>query len=158
MPLEIAAEVKGLDQVFKRLDRLAAHDVLRTPMEASMISLFNFMAEETPGPPHRPYPKMLRTARQRRYFFWALAQGIIKVPYVRSGKMQQSWTWDVSTSADGVHGKVGTNYKSAPYVQSKQLQARIHQGNWQTDEDAIREKKDEIVQRFRTAVREALAR
>ena len=158
MAIEISAEVEGLDRLFKKLDRLAAHDVLRAPMEASMISLFNFMAEEYPGPPQRPYPQMLRTAKQRRYFFWALAKGIIKVPYVRSGKLGQSWSWDVSTSADGLHGKVGTNYKSAPYVQSKARQARIHQGNWQTDEDALREKKDEIIQRFRKAVREALAR
>ena len=157
MPIEINAEVEGLDRLFRKLDHLAAVEVLKPPMEASLLVLVDFM-EDYPGPPMRPYPKMLRTPKQRRYFFWALAQGIIKVPYVRSGKLGQSWTWEVTTSGDGVHGKAGTNLKYAPRVQSKQLQALIHQGNWQTDAEAIEAKQDEIVQRFRNAISEALAR
>ncbi len=158
MPIEISAHVEGLEQLFRKLDHMAAVEVLKPPMEASLLLLVDFMEDYPTSGPQRPYPKMLRTAKQRRYFFWALAQGIIKVPYVRSGKLGQSWTWDVTTSGDGVHGKVGTNLKYAPYVQSKQLQARIHQGNWQTDAQAIEDKRDEIVQRFRDAIRQALAR
>lgn len=156
MAVDVSIQVEGLDQLFAKLDKLAANEVLKPPMEASLISLYNYMADETPGPPQRPYPKMLRTAKQRRYFFWALAQGIIKVPYQRSGKMQQNWTWEMETLADGLHGKVGNNYKPTRYVQSEAFQARIHQGNWQTDADAIRGKRDEIIQRFRSAVSEAL--
>ncbi len=156
MPVEVSIQVDGLDKLFAKLDRLTTNEVLRPPMEASLISLYNYMADETPGPPQRPYPKMLRTTRQRRYFFWALAQGIIKVPYSRTGKMQQRWAWEIETQADGLHGKVGNNYAPTRYVQSKAYQARIHQGNWQTDADAMREKRGEIIERFRNAVSEAL--
>ena len=157
MPIDIAIKVDGLGELFRKLDHLTAVEVLKPPMEASLLELVSFM-EDYPGPPQRPYPKMLRTPKQRRYFFWALAQGIIKVPYVRTGKLGQSWTWEVTTNWAGVRGKVGTNLKYAPYVQSKALQARIHQGNWNTDAQAVEEKRAEIIQRFRDAISEALAR
>ncbi len=157
MPIDVAIKIDGLGELFRKLDHLAAMEVLKPPMEASLLELVDYM-EDYPGPPQRPYPKMLRTAKQRRYFFWALAQGIIKVPYVRTGKLGQGWTWEVTTGGSGVHGRVGTNLKYAPYVQSKQRQALIHQGNWQTDAMAIEAKRAEIVQRFRDAISEALKR
>jgi len=157
MPIDIAIKVDGLGELFRKLDHLTAVEVLKPPMEASLLELVSFM-EDYPGPPMRPYPKMLRTPKQRRYFFWALAQGIIKVPYVRTGKLGQSWTWEVTTTDGGVRGKIGTNLKYAPYVQSKQRQALIHQGNWQTDVQAVEAKRDEIVRRFQNAITQALSR
>ncbi len=157
MPIELSAEVEGLDTLFRKLDHLAAVEVLKPPMEASMLVLVDFM-EVYPGPPQRPYPNMLRTAKQRKYFFWALKQGIIKLPYVRTGKLGQRWTWEIKAEANGIRGVAGNNLEYAPYVQSKALQARIHQGNWNTDAQAVEEKRDEIVQRFRDAITQALAR
>ena len=105
----------------------------------------------------RPYPKMLRTEKQRRYFFWALKEGLIQVPYVRTGKLGQSWTWKVTTTASGLRGDVGTNMNYARWVQRQGSQARIHRGNWLTDYGAVQQKRDEIGRRFRSAIRAALA-
>ncbi|MBK8772626.1 MAG: hypothetical protein IPM06_19675 [Rhizobiales bacterium] len=92
---------------------------------------------------------MLRTAKQRRYFFWALKQGIIKVPYERRGKLGQSWTWRISSLGNGLHGVAGTDKGYARYVQSSAHQALIHRGNWRTEMDAIRELRSDIIARFR---------
>ena len=83
--------------------------------------------------------------------------GVIQVPYVRTGKLGQSWTWRITTTGSGLRGQVGTNLKYAPWVQSSESQARIHQGNWLTDMGALNAKRDEIGRRFRTAIRAALA-
>lgn len=145
---EITITVTGIDDVVKRLGSNWAEKAMRLPMEHSLMSIVDYM-EEYPGPPQRPYPNMLRTAKQRRYFFWALKQGIIKVPYERRGKLGQSWTWRISSLGNGLHGVAGTDKSYAKYVQSSAHQALIHRGNWRTEMDAIRELRSDIIARFR---------
>ena len=158
MAIDITMEVTGIGELFRKLDSISANEILRKPMEACLIDLQSYMADDYPGPPQRPYPNMLWTAKQRRYFFWALKKGLITVPYVRTGKLGQGWSWKVSTEANGLHGTVGNNLGYAPYVQSKAKQALIHYGNWRTDAQAVEEKRDEIVRRFRDAIAAALAK
>ncbi len=66
MPIEISAHVEGLEQLFRKLDHMAAVEVLKPPMEASLLDLVDFM-EDYPPPPLRPYPKMLKTATAARW-------------------------------------------------------------------------------------------
>ena len=146
----------SLNKAFQRLGTSHMQQVLRRPMEASLLSLQDALTDY-PGPPQRPYPKMLRTERQRRYFFWALKNGVIQVPYHRTGKLGQSWTWKITTTGSGLQGQVGTNMNYAHWVQRQGTQARIHRGNWLTDYGAVQQKRDEIGRRFRDAIRAALA-
>ena len=141
-------------KLFNRLDRASVMQVLRPPMEASLISLHSGLTDY----PAKSVGKVrFKTARQRRYFFWALKNGIITVPYARTGKLGQSWTWRIETTASGMYGKVGTNMSYARWVQNDELQARIHRGNWMTDSRALDHRRTEIVQRFRRAIAAALA-
>jgi len=144
----------AVSKLFNRLDHASVMQVLRPPMEASLTSLYNDL---TDYPPPSRGKVRFKSARQRKYFFWAVKQGIITVPYVRSGKLGQSWTTRIDTTATGMYGRVGTNMSYARWVQSDELQARIHRGNWMTDEQAFGQRRDEIVQRFRRAMRAALA-
>lgn len=149
-----------LNKAFDRFGTAHMQQVLRPPMEASLLSLQDALTDY-PGPPMRPYPKMLRTEKQRRYFFWALREGKIQVPYQRGGvnsqKLGQSWTWKIDTTSSGLRGEVGTNVTYAHWVQRQGSQARIHRGNWLTDFGAVQQKRDEIGRRFRSAIRAALA-
>ena len=146
----------AVTKLFNRLDHSAVMRTLRPPMEASLLSLHDDLTDY-PGPPQRPYPKMLRTAKQRRWFFWALKEGKISIPYARSGKLGQSWNTHIDETGSGMYGKIGTNMSYAKWVQNAESQARIHQGNWLTDEQAFGKRRDEIVLRFRHAIRAALA-
>ena len=146
----------SVDSLFRKLDRLDATRVLRAPMEESLQLLQDDLTDY-PGPPQRPYPKMLRTDKQRRYFFWALKQGIIQVPYVRTGKLGQSWTYKITVTGSGLRGVVGTNLRYAQVVQAEDSQAMIHRGNWPTDAQVVHRRRDEIGQRFRIAIKRALA-
>ena len=146
----------SINSLFRRLDHLAAVDVLRPPMEESLLSLQDDLTDYPPRP-QRPYPNMLRTAKQRRYFFWALKAGVIQVPYVRTGKLGQSWSWKIETTGAGLRGVVGTNMGYAKWVQREDSQARIHRGNWLTDARAVDQRRAEIGRRFAAAIRRAMA-
>lgn len=146
----------SVDSLFRKLDRLVAVEVLRAPMEESLQILQDDLTDY-PGPPQRPCPNMLRTAKQRKYFFWALKQGIIQVPYQRTGKLGQSWTYRITATGSGLRGVVGTNIRHAKWVQAEDSQAMIHRGNWPTDARVVQQRRDEIGRRFRAAMRRALA-
>jgi len=144
----------ALNKAFDRLGTAQMQQVLRRPMEASLLSLHS---ELTDYPPPSTGKVTFKTAKQRRYFFWAVQHGVITVPYRRTGKLGQSWTWRITFTPNGLRGTVGTNYKAAPWVQNVHSQARIHRGNWLTDYGAVERKRAEIGRRFRDAIRRALA-
>lgn len=150
----IILDQSKLNQAFTRLGTAQMQTILRRPMEASLLSLEN---ELTDYPGKSTGKITFKTARQRRYFFWALANGVIQVPYVRTGKLGQSWTWRIENTSSGLRGTVGTNMNYAKWVQAQGTQARIHRGNWLTDYGAVERKRDEIGRRFRDAIRAALA-
>jgi hypothetical protein len=57
----------------------------------------------------------------------------------RSEKLGSRWTSRSISGPGWVGREVGNNASYGPWVQSRELQARVHQGRWQTDEDVIRE-------------------
>ena len=144
----------AVTKLFNRLDHSAVMRTLRPPMEASLLTLHDDL---TDYPPPSTGKVRFKSAKQRRYFFWALKQGIIEIPYVRTGKLGQSWIARIDETGSGMYGRIGTNMKYAKWVQNAESQARIHQGNWLTDEQAFGKRRDEIVLRFRKAIRAALA-
>lgn len=150
----IILDQSALNKAFNRLGTAHMQQVLRRPMEASLLSLQDAL---TDYPPPSTGKVTFKSAKQRRYFFWALKEGLIQVPYVRTGKLGQSWTWKVTVTGSGLRGEVGTNLSYAHWVQRQGSQARIHRGNWLTDYGAVQMKRDEIGRRFRSAIRAALA-
>lgn len=143
-----------IDKLFSRFDHAHVVQILRPPMEASLLDLHNDL---TDYPPPSTGKMRFKTAKQRRYFFWAVRQGLITVPYVRTGKLGQSWTWKITTTSSGLRGEDGTNLKYAKWVQRAESQARIHRGNWLTDMGALNRNRDQIGRRFRDAIKAALA-
>lgn len=72
--------------------------------------------------------------------------------YVRGGpgsqNLGQKWTVRVDRFPDGVVGEIGNNVTYGPYVQSRDMQAGIHQGRWSTIEDIAEEELDMIARIF----------
>jgi hypothetical protein len=143
-----------LNKLFNRMDHASVLKVLRPPMEASLLDLHDDL---TDYPPPSSGKTRFKTARQRRYFFWALRTGVIQVPYVRTGKLGQSWTWKITTTGSGLRGEDGTNIPHAHWVQREESQARIHRGNWLTDMGALDKNREQIGRRFRNAIMASLA-
>lgn len=68
--------------------------------------------------------------------------------YVRGGpgsqNLGQKWTVQVERFSDGVEGIIGNNVTYGPYVQSRDMQAWMHQGRWDTIEDIAEDELDMI--------------
>jgi hypothetical protein len=125
-------EIKGLDALYRKLQTIEKiQDVLEPPMQRAVLRVQAKMAKY---PPARP-----------------------KSSYVRTGTLGRRWTTKAERTAAGVIGKVGNNTIYGPLVQSKQFQAKVHQGRWtNTDEQVLAEELPVITADFNRAVDDAL--
>ncbi|MGQ9491727.1 MAG: hypothetical protein ACUVS6_13725 [Anaerolineae bacterium] len=155
--MDMAIEVKGIEQLTAKLGRLAAFNLLRPAMHDSLNTLWGDLAQY-PRPPERGAFTGFKSDKQRRWFFAALRQGLIQVPYVRTGTLGRSWTQRIDLTADGMVGRVGTNIAYAPFVQDRERQAEIHRGRWQTVQDVLHKRTVWIVRRFQRQINAALRR
>ena len=144
---------RQLDSITARFGNLSG--VLRQPMEASLETLRSYMADTYP-PPFTGKAHFV-SERQRRYVMAAIRRGTIKVPYVRTGKLGQSWDYRITVSGNGLRGEVGPGISYGIWVQSSERQAVIHRGRWRTDLDAVNANRGAIVRHFVAAIRRALA-
>lgn len=93
----IRAEIRGLEQVKRFLESvphgtigLAAQEVADYLMGDSRHGLKHY-------PPYKhvtrkaAYGRTFFSDRQRRWFFWALGSGRLKLPYARTGALGEGW-------------------------------------------------------------------
>lgn len=137
-------------EVDKTLARFRGTDILGAAFSRIQRPLEDAL-KTYPPQSHKPQP--FKTARQRKYFFWALRTGKLQVPYRRREDIKRKWrarmdlrgaevtlnTTNTSDHADGVIGK---------------KQWRYHQGTW-TPAHVTVKKFEPFVQ---TAVREEVGR
>ena len=121
-----------VDQVIRALDSRGANllDVLQGPLDRGA---FRIEAAMKKYPPQRP------------------------TKYRRTGTLGRRWTTR-RISAPGMVGReIGNNTEYAPFVQSAELQAYMHRGYWQTDEDVIRAEAPGIARDVETTLARSLA-
>lgn len=75
--------------------------------------------------------------KQRRYFFAALRDGRITVPYRRTGLLGRRWLFKVEGDPGGATLEVGNDTPYGIYVQSAEHQAAIHRGIWHNTDQAV---------------------
>jgi hypothetical protein len=128
----VSIEVRGLEQLYRKLGAAAAVKTLEPPMQRGVLRVQRFMQEYPPSP-----------ARSE---------------YVRTGILGRRWMVKVSSSNAGVVGKVGSNVPYVPFVQSYLYQTRAHRATvWHTDLQAVRQQEPVILRDFQSAVDRALA-
>ena len=66
--------------------------------------------------------------------------------YVRTVRLGRSWTTRPIREPGAIGRSIGNNTKYAPQVQSSELQAAVHRGWWQTDEDVLADNQRAIVE------------
>lgn len=163
--------IDGIDQLFAKLGKLEGTNVLRPPMDAVLTELETYMEFYPPPPdaiqgpaivPIRTFTtkggktvRMLSRSASGKGVSWGKASSL---RYKRTGKLGQRWAngKKVRASGDGIEGTLTNNIDYAPYVQSKALQAKVHQGRWRTDQMAIDHYLSWIVQTFNDAIAAAL--
>lgn len=153
-------ELRGLAELEAEINRwpdqaLAAGEV---GMQGALAYLHS-QIPQYPPPPGPDAPSPLQTERQRRWFFWALREGRIQVPYARSGTLGRSVTTGVDVGEAEILGSIGVGRAFAPWVVGKDYpgervrggqmyQARIHAGRWWQFDRIIERHSDEADERF----------
>jgi hypothetical protein len=127
---DLTISIRGVDRLMVKLGRVQGTRILLPPTQRAVFRLQRYMATYPPAP-----------ARSK---------------YKRTGTLGRRWTTKVESTGDGVIGKVGNNTEYGPLVQSKKFQADVHKNRWQTDADAIRDNRKDIVQDFNTSIKAAL--
>lgn len=129
----IEIEVHGIERVGRELGQGAALETMRAPMLRGLYRLQRRMAAY-PSPP-------------------------ASSTYIRTGTLGRRWTAAtpvITGNAANMMGKIGNNTLYGPFVQSEQFQARVHRDRWITEQMAMDQERDAIVQDFEQAVRSAL--
>ena len=93
--IEFSIEQIGLEDVIWRIKSLPPelqHQIITEVGEYAV----KVLSEKQPPPRYvsrrRAYGKSFFTKKQQRYFFWALKNGIIDVPYKRTGRLAEGWS------------------------------------------------------------------
>ena len=126
----IDIQLRGIEEAMAKLGVAESLEMLRPPMERSMLLLMADMAK---------YPRQRSGSRYRR-----------------TGNLGRRWTKSVRADYGGLTGTVGNNTSYGPYVQSADRQAWMHQGIWQTDASVAHRRQNEIVADFERAIQRAL--
>jgi hypothetical protein len=151
----IEIEIEGLAEALDNLAQGNQHigRALKRAMTAS-TQLVRKRLAKYPGKSAGAQPFV--SDKQRRFFFAALREGRIQVPYRRTGTLGRKWTSKVTVTDTDVAGFVGTTAPYAPFVQGFGAQARIHAGNWQTEQDVAADSRDEVLDIFAGEISRAM--
>lgn len=114
-----ASDLKKFEEVDLLSLRIAVGDAIAQEAILPMFRANPFQA-------HAPQPFV--SDKQRKFFFWALRNDRIEVPYKRTGAINV--LWEVTTLSNG-NTKVASKRKNAKYVIGESAeQSRYHAGNW----------------------------
>ena len=129
-----------------------------TPVKAGLRAMAGYLRgkmsiyPKTDG--NRP-PQPFVSERQRRYFFAALRDGNIKMPYRRSGNLAKRW--GQSEEAGGMVQVVGNDAGYAPFVVGIQSQSAYMRGlGWKSAADVVEAESDAAFRTFETGFRQSM--
>lgn len=146
--IQLSAQVRNANLVSKNFEDLTKDipDVSKSRfwgrIEKARKVLANYPSKYAGKPKHEWVSE-----KQRKYVMWAIRQGIIKVPYKRSGRYGQKW--EIVKLENGYMLK--NTYAAARWIAGTargEPQARIHQTRWAamrpTVEDVMQELPKEV--------------
>lgn len=152
--------IEGLDELLKKLRKLQALKPITSALKLVGAHVMGFMKQY---PANRYFVRQARkfkTEKQRRYFFWALKQGKIEVPYRRGkspGSRNLKQQWKLVTE-NPLRVVVENNTPYVGWVQSAKQQAFYHkEGGWLTDEDAVKDAQPLMIREVKGAIERTLA-
>lgn len=145
-PVSISYDLKGYQRVQNSLRKLASDYRVETDETIGQFAKDQRAKLKGRGyPPQSNKPQPFKTAKQRKYFFWALDQGIIIVPYPRTGTLANSWRSRKLGWSDWV---IENSTAYGALVVGRGKQAKYHSGNWWIAEDEIEEQTPELTRKL----------
>lgn len=119
----VGVEVQGMVEIKKRLEKLpeAVQDAVVDDVTKYYLNVFR---DSQPAPNYvtrtAAYGVPFFTPRQRRWFFAALRDGTIEVPYRRTGGLRKSWR----QVGEGARSFIVNDAEGAQFVVDDEMQSR----------------------------------
>ena len=150
----------GDRELRRKLNKLTNPRELAPTIKAEAVELKGAISKYPGGNQHRPQP--FKTEKQRRFFFWALRNDIIEVPYRRGqspGSEDHSQSWTVKGMKGGLQQVIGSDTSYGPLLQDADRQASYHkETGWKTTDEVIEEKEEQVLKAIQRKVDSILAR
>lgn len=121
---------EGMDEALRQVATERLVGVIKTGLAAVALEAKGKIAAYPPSPGGRPqFPEGFKSLKQQRFFFAALRDGRIEVPYRRGGsrgsqKLGGSWT--TQEELGGLAQVIGTAVGYAPTVLDEERQSSYH--------------------------------
>ena len=149
----------GAEEVMKAMEEAGDTSVLKRIVQAAGLHLKSIIAEY----PERKrltrrevYGSSFKSIKQRRWFFWALRNGRIEVPYVRGsspGSESLKHRWTTAPILDGMGVSIGNNASYVKWVQDKEFQSKYHAAvGWVPAQTTLEKERVGIVQEITTEI------
>lgn len=151
----IAIEVQGIEELQAKLDKLPpeAADMGIEEGNKYLLAVFRQYPPQKYVSRKAAYGRTFESDKQRRYFFAALKDGRISVPYKRTQRLSRGW----KKLGYGRNSFLANETPYAGLMQQKATQSRMAaKGGWEPIEDLIRERMPRLLQRFEGGVKKAL--
>jgi hypothetical protein len=133
--MQTNVKIVGLDKLLRKLDKMGSK-VYRPALAEAGAHLKSVLASYPPQVTGRKQPP--KTRRQRLFLIWAIREGLITIPYRRTGGLGRRWTVDLRDG--GKTAVVGNNAPHVRYMHADGEQSLFHAaGGWKTDKQVARE-------------------
>jgi hypothetical protein len=155
----MATVITGGAELRRKLSKLKDFKSLVPTLQGAAVHVKGKISKYPSGNQHRPQP--FKTAKSRRFFFWALRQGIIEVPYRRGqspGSEDHGQSWTVKGMKGGLKQVIGSDTSYGRLLQKAGSQTAYHKGTgWKTTDQVMREEEAYVLTQIQKKVDQLLA-
>lgn len=137
MAVQISYDVKGYNRVRNALRKMASEHGDTIDKTVKGFAQNQRARLKSYGyPSQRLAPQPFKTDKQRRWFFWALDAGLINVPYIRTGRLANSWRAEQKGKGEWA---IANSAEYASWVVGRGAQSHYHKNHWWIAQDIIDE-------------------
>ena len=155
MPDFLGIDVSGLKPLMDKLAKMpkAVHEEVTRAAADETVKAMRVYPAERRITRTQAYGTPFFTEKQRRYFFWALKQGIISVPYRRTNNLRDNWV----IIGQGLDEMVVNQTPYSGVVMGDNEQSRMSKAiGWKTLEQRLRENSQKLAKVLQSAADKAL--
>ena len=155
-----SVQLQGLDEIMKKVKNLEDLKAVKVGLKAGADHLKN---QARIYPPRRLGAHVeFVSDRQRKFFFWALKNGKIEVPYARGsspGSEDLANRWSAKESNQGLTWTIGNNASYARLAQDEDKQTQMHKRTgWHTIQRIVDHEGPKVVRLIAEEVGRMLAK
>lgn len=138
--------IDGASELIAKFTRLAQFREASKALQAAALHVKGKIAQY-PAERHGPQP--FKSDKSRRFFFWALREGKIDVPYRRGaspGSQSLGRKWTIASSNGGLMVTIGNNVSYGPLVQGEKQTGYHATTGWRTVEQVMDAERETVVE------------